>query len=341
VKLTNYKYHASLALIGALVSFGCEAPVPDEDSPASIQLGEFDLNGDGLVSAEEWEDTAGGTKPFEDVDVDGDGQIGEAELAVIMEGMADGQIFIPTPLVCEPGVAGVLTTPTENILLSDATAETSSIHLASGCLTSLQFTLSWGDGCKFSAEASVIDDGWQMNSASITGGCDGLEEFSGLEFNEGASTFGLLSGPAADATEEEECVAGSEVNMIGRLVFGLTADSPAITLSGLKLQGDIHSMLWEETTGAAGGSCGTVPETCVDQGCGADAYGVACGECGEGFKCIEDQCAVWNCPPMGPFGTEKGDILTNVTLHDCDGNPRNLHELCGAKVGYINLLAGH
>jgi hypothetical protein len=41
------------------------------------------------------------------------------------------------------------------------------------------------------------------------------------------------------------------------------------------------------------------------------------------------------CPPIGPFGYDEGDVLTNITLSDCDGRQVSLHDLCGANAGLI------
>ena len=41
------------------------------------------------------------------------------------------------------------------------------------------------------------------------------------------------------------------------------------------------------------------------------------------------------CPPTGPFGYEIGDMLTNIGYEDCDGNPVELHDLCGANAGLV------
>ena len=189
--------------------------------------------------------------------------------------------------------------------------------------------------------ATVVDGQWQVVSGGITGACDALGDFAGLAFNEGASTFGLTSGPSAEASEEAECVGGADVDMVGRLLFGTTVDAPAIILSGVKLSGDIYSSLVDASSDVAGGSCGTAPEICVDQGCGSDAYGVSCGACEDGFACIEGNCAVWNCPPEAPFGTQVGDLLHPFEYQDCDGNWHSLHDLCGQPAALFNLLAGY
>lgn len=42
-----------------------------------------------------------------------------------------------------------------------------------------------------------------------------------------------------------------------------------------------------------------------------------------------------SCPPVGPFGTEEGEIAADVTLYDCEGNEVRLHELCDAQVSWL------
>ena len=79
---------------------------------------------------------------------------------------------------------------------------------------------------------------------------------------------------------------------------------------------------------------------CQDMACGVDAYGMACGGCDLGHSCQEGACEVEGCPPVCPFGTEPYKTLTNLEIYDCDGNPVQLHELCGAPAGFFNLLAG-
>ena len=64
------------------------------------------------------------------------------------------------------------------------------------------------------------------------------------------------------------------------------------------------------------------------------------GACDENESCIDEACVPSYCPPAGPYGTHPGDTLTDVVVKDCDGNDVHIHELCGAKAGYFNLLAG-
>ena len=41
------------------------------------------------------------------------------------------------------------------------------------------------------------------------------------------------------------------------------------------------------------------------------------------------------CPPVGPFGYDVGETLTNIILSDCEGRQVSLHDLCGANGGLI------
>lgn len=46
------------------------------------------------------------------------------------------------------------------------------------------------------------------------------------------------------------------------------------------------------------------------------------------------------CPPMGPFGTEEGDIIKDAVLIDCDGVEHSVHGLCDTKVTWIFSFSG-
>ena len=46
------------------------------------------------------------------------------------------------------------------------------------------------------------------------------------------------------------------------------------------------------------------------------------------------------CPPAGPFGKAVGDVVPDVTLSDCDGNPVHLHDLCASDAAFIFSYSG-
>ena len=75
---------------------------------------------------------------------------------------------------------------------------------------------------------------------------------------------------------------------------------------------------------------GAVPDTgfAMDTGASADAGGMSDG----GMAGL--------CPPSGPFGIMAGAQIPDVTLTDCDGNTRSLHELCEARASWMFVFAG-
>jgi hypothetical protein len=46
------------------------------------------------------------------------------------------------------------------------------------------------------------------------------------------------------------------------------------------------------------------------------------------------------CPPRGPFGVQQGDVLPSPALVDCEGQPFDLHALCGKTAAYQFHFAG-
>lgn len=46
------------------------------------------------------------------------------------------------------------------------------------------------------------------------------------------------------------------------------------------------------------------------------------------------------CPPTGPFGTDVGDTVADVSLMDCDGGIHRVADLCEADAAWIFLYAG-
>ena len=85
------------------------------------------------------------------------------------------------------------------------------------------------------------------------------------------------------------------------------------------------------------GDGGATSDGVMEPGSRSDTCG---GECSAYEACVEDKCVPALCPPEGPYGVMPGDTLTDVTVKDCDGNDVHIHELCGANVGFFNLLAG-
>ncbi len=83
--------------------------------------------------------------------------------------------------------------------------------------------------------------------------------------------------------------------------------------------------------------------SCGDKQCGVDPCGNSCGSCPAGWSCTpagacEEPTAT--CPPKGPFGSNIGDILPDVTLTDCDGGIHHIHDLCDYNVSWFFSFAG-
>ncbi|MEM9068397.1 MAG: redoxin domain-containing protein [Myxococcota bacterium] len=73
---------------------------------------------------------------------------------------------------------------------------------------------------------------------------------------------------------------------------------------------------------------------CEGRSCGSDGCGGSCGAC-EGV-CLEGTCLVSErCPPVGPFGTEEGEVAADAVLLDCEGNEVRLHALCDAEIAWV------
>ena len=296
----------SVLTLFAMVNIACEnAAEPDETLDDNIQVGSEEAN-----------------------NIDEPGETG-----------VDPEDQEPDPPVeeevtCEPSASGSLKTASQEIELTDVTVEAEASHGSSACLTRLTLDLQWAGDCGLAATFEASEDAWNITSLSM-GACDALAAFQGATFDATASTFGLVSEPIVDAELDEQCVDGATLSMVGRLVFTNGTTTEELMIDGLTISGDVMSVFDEE------GACAPAVETCVGVPCGADAYGINCGGCEEGFKCIQSECKVWNCPIQPPFGTEQGNNLTNLNLPDCDGNMVSLHGLCGAPAGYLNLLAGY
>ena len=168
-----------------------------------------------------------------------------------------------------------------------------------------------------------------MTSATLEG-CTGDD--TNLKFLAQESTFGLLARP--DVNDDDECFSADALAMAGRLLFASPGSEYPVLLDGIVLEGSFTSSALE------GLECGDVVNSCEAVSCGLDAFGLECGGCDDGTKCIDGECQVWNCPPEGPFGTAIGDTVLNIQLKDCDGNTHSLQDLCGAPAGFFNLLAG-
>jgi len=212
------------------------------------------------------------------------------------------------------------------------------LQIEQGCLTEMSLRFERSDGCPLELSFTSSDGVWTLAGASLA-----LDASCGLEESDDAfGTYTLQSGGTGaivgtqvfQGEEESECLSASGMSLLGKATLANGAQTLDLKFNDLKLSGEFFSTRTSEV------SCPTEVEACADAFCGSDEFGVACGSCGIGYECDAGQCGLNTCPPLPPFGTHPFNSLTDLTVYDCDGSPVNLHELCGAPVGYFNLLAG-
>lgn len=230
----------------------------------------------------------------------------------------------------ELAVSGTLRVGENDISLDGASVDLSAGHTGE-CIASLEMNMETADGCALSLNASSLSDGgWTLTGASLDA-C--TEDGVAVEFQSAGSTFGLLARP--DVKGDGTCLDGEALALAGRLLFASAVSDVAVQLDGIVLGGGFDSEAGE------GLACSPVVNSCETVSCGQDAFGMECGGCDDGTKCIDGECQVWNCPPEGPYGTAIGDTVLNLEFKDCDGNTHSLQDLCGAPAGLFNLLAGY
>lgn len=69
--------------------------------------------------------------------------------------------------------------------------------------------------------------------------------------------------------------------------------------------------------------------TCELNECGNDVHGASCGSCANGSSCLGGVCHEPCDVPDVPRGAQVGQVLTDLQLRDCDGNPVTTDGLCG------------
>ncbi len=93
----------------------------------------------------------------------------------------------------------------------------------------------------------------------------------------------------------------------------------------------------DATAGDTGASADT--QLVGVQDAGADTL-VDAGDVTNDTTAAADTSQLALCPPAGPFGTDVDDVLADLTLTDCDGNPYPIHALCGRPAAVLTTYAG-
>ena len=242
------------------------------------------------------------------------------------EGLTDEE----APVICEEtAVSGSFYAGEETVSLDKAELSLSTQH-NDQCIGEIELSITTSSGCSLKLEAvSLPEESWSILSAEI----EGCLDTPTASFNPDESRFGLLATPETNV--EESCISASGLTIAGRLQFTHAEGAFDVNLDEIIFSGDLAS------TESDSLNCSAEITACEEVACGRDTYGVNCGTCEDGTKCIDGSCQVWNCPPEGPYGAEIGDTVLNIELQDCDGNTHSLQDLCGAPAGFFNLLAGY
>ncbi len=245
------------------------------------------------------------------------------------EPIPDTLVEQPDPLLdCRGYPTGSVKTTAGAIIYHDKTLSGAAAHATdTGCLTALDITLKRDGGCAMSLTFATTDGAWTLTSGEFTADPQCGDDWSDSDFgvynlDATASTGGLIAPPTVAAPGETTCLDESPLALLGNAVFVDGDRTIEVQLPGLKLAGGVRS------NAADSAQCPAEPITCEGVVCATDSYGMECG------GCAQEQC-----PPAGPYGLDPGDILQDVELLTCDGQPVRLHDLCGADTGYIALFA--
>ncbi|MBR56594.1 MAG: hypothetical protein CMH54_00900 [Myxococcales bacterium] len=242
---------------------------------------------------------------------------------------------------CVGASIGVIETSLGTVDYADGNLSGVAEHqIEEGCITQIQLHFERAEGCALDLTLESADGNWALTDGSFeleaSCGLSGVEDSFGSFVLDSAESAAAMVGPQVVTAEEDlTCVNANALSLMGQATFTKGEESIEINLNDLALGGEIFSSRLSEA------GCPGEPETCASRVCGDDEYGIDCGTCGVGYDCTNvGQCALNTCPPLAPFGTHPYNTLTDRTVYDCDGNPVQLHELCGAPAGFFNLLAG-
>ena len=225
----------------------------------------------------------------------------------------------------------VLNTDAGDLDLGDAVATIKMVVAEDGCAGRLEIDLAQDGGCRLHLVISEAEGGWAPETGQLVThpSCGAPSEMT-YNLNRLASTAGIVKMPATDG----ECATGADLGLVGLAHFVSGEGEVTVHLDDVAVVGSLEIAAGDVNCPEA------MTATCAGQSCGEDAYGVSCGTCVGEQVCEAGACTDAICPPKGPFGVDAGDTVTDLELPDCDGNMHRLHDLCGARAGFVNLLSG-
>lgn len=333
---------------------GCGAEQPSDPTPISTGGGFSNNFGSGSGGSGQF-GSGGGSSTTTGGTTDGSGTGGQAGTTTggVEPGTTDGGTgtggsveppFDPNaapsgPLdACDAVATGVLQDDTAPINYAGNPVYVTATHAASGCLTGVTLEF-WKDNACPMSLVFAGNGNWKLTSASIQSdpAC-GQGWGSGKIYSLISSTATLfdLPGTVANKGASKSCsVLEQQISLAGDITLGFDQVTFTVNLNQLGVKGMLLST-------AGGGSCGTTASACDGVQCGLDSFGNQCGSCSAGLSCKAGQCAESQCPPTGPFGTNKGDTMLGFTLPDCEGNMVNMSEVgCGQNASMFKLFAGY
>jgi hypothetical protein len=213
---------------------------------------------------------------------------------------------------------------------------------AKGCVNSLDLGLAIDGGCALSLRYTSFKNSWKLESATFTedGKCgEAWLDVESSTFTADTSTAHTsLMGVEAPAPTTDDACPKHTMSPIG--YFTLTAPAASsqedrameIDLNDLKIEGDF------EVADSTASGCPVEARTCLDLECGADYFGVECGDCTNGLTCSSGVCVESGCEPDTDNKAEGGPIGDQI-YKDGSGADWNLHSQCGAPAVWMIKVA--
>ncbi len=240
---------------------------------------------------------------------------------------------------CNASAGGVLQDDTAPVSYGGNPVYVTGTHNSSGCLTQMEIEFWKDDACPLTLNFQG-GGAWKLTSATIQSDPQcGQGWGSGKTYSMQSSTATIFDAPTtvADKAAPKSCtVLEQPIRLGGDITFEFDQVTFTVNLNDLTVNGMVLS-------NAGAGSCGSEPAACEGMVCGTDSFGNACGQCSAGEFCSAGQCTASACPPAGPYGTNKGNVMQSFSLPNCDGSGDvTMHELgCGENASIFKMFAAY